>query len=241
MKFTIDTKDKPHLAKAMKTEPALAKEVIETFVQLMDEAFDPEKGIRWVDLPKEFHKDMTFRDVVRGILRGALDVRQMNPDAFDVIKAEVHPLSMLMPRKNVLDGTTRAYNWRSHFQLPDDALPTEDTVAKIIRKLLRYGKYVSIQHLQEALEYNQVATYRGLGEEQVKKLPFYPALRYQQETFGELHVGKFFGDVGLLDCGEYVGEVCPACQRQDIVQIDESYYGCMSCNAGYIKEGMKDA
>jgi hypothetical protein len=160
----------------------------------------------------------------------------MNADIFDVLKVEVHPLSMLTPRRNYIDGGLKYYQWREHFKLPANAPVNGETVERIIRKLLRYSKYIDVQTLQEHLTSNQIATYRGLGAEQVNKLPFYPALRYQQKEKGDLHVGKFFDDIGFLDCGENEKGYCLACNRYELQRIGH-YKCCLACNAGYIDIG----
>jgi hypothetical protein len=99
-------------------------------------------------------------------------------------------------------------------------------------------KYIDIGKLRTFLEANQVVTYRGLGDEQIMKLPFYPALKYQK-AIGELHVGKFHDDTGFFDCGEIkledgVPEACPACKHQYLTILDLSDYAlCEACNAGF--------
>lgn len=237
MKFSIDTTDKPHLERAMKENPKLAQEVIGTFVSLMEESFDGSKGLPWTKIPAELHRDLTFNDLIHGILRGSLDLRAMNPDAFDALKIEVHPLSMLSPRKNWIDGSMRRYNWRGHFKMPEEAEITEETISNIFRKLLRYAKYIKVDDLYKAMEANQLTTFRGLGERSVALLPMVPALRYQKARFGDLHVGKFYDDIGFLDCGD-LGEPkthCPACTHPDLTVLGE-YTGCLNCNAGFRKE-----
>lgn len=238
MKFTIGTDDKPNLEKAMKENPEQAKEVISVFVSLMEEAFSRDKGVTWAELPKQLHKDLDFGSLVRGVLRGSLDLKDISPESFDALKVEIHPLAMLQPRKNYLDGSMRYTNWRNHFSLPDDAQVNEKTVADIFRKLLRYGRFVKIDELRKALEANQIAVHRGLGDVQMEKLPFTPALRYQREHFGELHVGKFMDEVGFFDCGTigkgFEGPVCPACGHDSLDRI-EDYALCLDCNAGFIK------
>jgi hypothetical protein len=230
--FTIRLDDKPNLTKALQTNPALAKQVIATFVSLMEESFDDSKGITWADLPQQLHQDLTFSDLVKGTLRGVLDTKKMNPITFDALQVEVHPLSILSPRKNYVDGVMKYYQWREHFKLPSDAYVSGELVEEILRKLLRYAKVLNIETLQRHIEANQITTYRGLGDEQVKKLPYYPALRYQRETFGDLHVGKFYDDVGFFDCGTSDKDFCVACNRYDLQQIGK-YKVCLSCNAGY--------
>jgi hypothetical protein len=231
--FKIRTDDKPNLKKALAENPEKAKAVIATFVSLIDEALDDSKGISWSELPQQLAPGITFDDLVKGILRGSLDVKEINPETFDVLKVEVHPLSMLAPRKNYIDGGMKYYQWREHFKLPPATPVNSETIAAILRRLLRYAKYIDVQTLQEHLQTNQIATYRGIGVEQVSKLPIQPALRYQHQEKGDLHVGKFFDDIGFLDCGENEKGYCLACNRYELQRIG-NYKCCLACNAGYI-------
>lgn len=236
MEFKISLDDKPKLKKALETEPSKAKEVIQTFVQMMEEAYNEQNGIAWVDLPKELNDKLSFNDLIKGVLHGILSVKQINPDTFDVLKVEVHPLSILSPRKNYIDNTMKYYDWREIFKLDENEPINEQTISKVLQKLMRYAKYLDVQTLAEYLQSNQIATYRGLGLEQVKKLPLYPALRYQQEKFGDLHVGKFYEDIGFLDCGDNENDYCVSCNRSDLYVVGD-YRVCLSCNAGYKKGG----
>lgn len=234
--FEIDVRDKPNLYRAMIENPELAREVIRTFTQLMDESFDPTKGVQWAEMPKLLNSQLTFQSLIRGTLRGALDLRDMNPDAFDAVREEVHPLSMLTPRKDWLQGGTRTWNWRNHFKLPDDVRISEETVAQIVRKTLYYSKYIDVEKYQKAIEANQIATFRGI--DQVPLLPMVPALRYQTKQFGELHMGIFLDDIGALDCGVLAEAttICPACNLPHLKEV-ANHYVCMGCNAGYKKGG----
>lgn len=232
-KFTIKTDDKPHLDRLLREDTEKAKEVIGTFVELMEEAV--QNG--WHELPQMFTPDgsLSFRDLVKGILHGSLDLKGINPDVADVLREEVHPLSMLAPRRNYLDGGIRYIDWRKHYRLPPDAEINQETIATIFRRLLRYYRYVDVEALARALINRQVKTFEGLGERNVKVLPFIPALRYQQAKFGDLHVGKFYDDIGAFDCGplpEDADENCPACKRPDLHAIGD-YKVCMACNAGF--------
>lgn len=233
--FTIKLSDKPNLNKAMGENPQLAQEVVKTFVECMEEAFTTKSGLKWAELPALLHKDLRFSTLIQGILRGSLDLKDINPDAYDVLKAEVHPLAMLSPRKNLVDGGMRLYMWREHFKLPKDAEVNAETIANIFRKLLRYSRYVKIDDLAKAMESNQLTTFRGLGERSVELLPMIPALRYQRAVFNELNVGKFFDDVGFLDCGEIASDIeaCPACSHESFHQVG-NYRGCLACNAGFL-------
>lgn len=231
--FQIKTDDKPNLAKALEENPKLAAEVIGTFVSMMEEAFKKENGLTWAEIPKKLHRDLNFSSLVGGILHGSLDLKEINPEAYDALTIEVHPLAILSPRKNYIDGGIRLTNWREHFKLQPDVPVDAETIATIFRKMLRYSKYIKFEELQRALEANQITTYRGLGDEQIAKLPMYPALRYQRSVFGDLHVGKFFDDVGALDGGTVVTEPdeCPACQRKHLETVGR-YRICTDCSLG---------
>jgi hypothetical protein len=230
--FKINVDDKPNLKKALSENPQQAKEVIQTFVQMMELSFDESNGIRWADLPKELNEKLTFNDLIKGVLDGLLSTRQVNPETFDVMKIEVHPLSILSPRRNYIDGGYKYYNWREIFKLDEHEPINYLTIAKILRKMLRYIKYIDIQTLAEHLQANQITTYRGLGDEQIKRLPFYPAIRYQQKLKGDLQVGKFYDDVGFFDCGTNEKDYCLACNRYDLHKIGD-YKVCLACNAGF--------
>ena len=234
--FKINLDDKPKLAKALADNPALAKEVIQTFVQMMEESFNSDNGIKWADLPKELNDKLTFNDLIKGVLHGILSTKKINPDTFDVLKVEVHPLSILAPRKNYIDGGLKYYDWREIFKLDANEPIDANTISKILQKIMRYAKYLDMQTLAEHLQMNQIATYRGLGIEQVKKLPFFPALCYQKEKFGDLHVGTFYNDIGFLNCGENEHDYCVSCNRYDLHSIND-YKVCLACNAGYKKGG----
>lgn len=229
MKINIDTSDKPLLESLLKTDREAAKEIISTFTALMEEAIA--KG--WAKLAKDIHKDLKFGELVRGVLRGSLDLKDINPDAFDALGVEVHPLAILSPRKNYLEGGLRYTDWRGHFGLPEGTIMSEETVADIFRNMLRYTKYVKVKQLAQALENNQLATFRGLGDRNVELLPMVPALRYQRAKFGELQVGKLLEDNGFLECGEIVDvSKCPACKREPLTVVG-SYHCCYACNSGF--------
>jgi uncharacterized protein CbrC (UPF0167 family) len=244
-KLTLNLMDKPNLRKAMEDSPQLAKEIMSTFAFLMDEAFDTSKGTRWADLPKLFSNKLDFQSLVRGVLRGALDVRAMHEEGYEALNVEIHPLALLHPQTIMSDAdeAPKKYTyakWRKHFQLPPDVEISEEVVSEVIRKVLRYARWVNIEQLAKALDANQMTTYRGLGELAIEKLPFVPALRYQKEKFGDLHVGKMLTDIGMLDCGplpdDYIGK-CPACVAYNLVYVTDEHEGCLACNAGFTSTG----
>jgi hypothetical protein len=231
----IETSNYPQLEELMRKNPQKAKELMGVFIECMNEAAEN----KWYELPDLFARnELTFSDLIKGILHGSLDLPKMNPEAYDALREEVHPLSMLSVRKDYLSGGYRNYNWRQHYRLPHTALVNQETVAEIFRKLLRYYKYVKVDDLANALVNNQIATFKSLHE--AENLPFYPALRYQKEHFGELQVGKFFTDIGAFDGGtlpslpmEGEWEGCPACQSQeDFWQVKDKIV-CPRCNIGF--------
>lgn len=237
MELKINLNDKPHLRAAMLADKDKAKEVISVFVDCMEEAFRDDKGFVWAHLAKELHPNLDFRQLIFGVLRGVLDVREINPDVFEALRVEVHPLSMLAPRKDFITGEMYQRNWRGHFRLEDDSKADELAISNILRTLLRYSKYVSVKQLAEAIDTKQEMTFRGIGSRVMELLPMRPAIEYQRTHTGELFVGTFDLETGGLDCGEYEEtDVCPACKKKDIVQI-ESNMLCYTCNASYkIKE-----
>lgn len=234
MEFKIDLSDKPNLRSALlnEAEKEKAKEVIATFVSAMEQSFAKD-GVRWVDLPQQLHPNLTFRELILGILHGTLDVKAINTEAYSVLKAEVHPLSMLAPRKDYITGELKQRNWRAHFRLQDGAQVDQESIAKILRTILRYSKYVNIKQLAEAIDTKQEMTFRGLGSRVMELLPMRPSLEYQRAHFGDLHVGTFHLETGGLDCGEYERtDTCPSCKKKDIGLIDD-YMVCLICNSSF--------
>lgn len=238
--FKIRLNDKPKLKELMESNPEKAKELINTFTSLIEESLSVEEsGVAWIDLPKKFHKDLNFKDIIHGILHGALDCKEINPENWDALKEDVHPFSLFSAKEITRAGGVKvSYNkWREHFQM--EGKPDQESISQIIRNMMRYARYVNFKLIFENMksDWQVNAIYRGLGAEHVKRLPFYPAIRYQEQIWGELGgVGRFFNDIGSFDCGLLgVDEVlCPAC-KVDTVQKVGKYAVCPSCNAGYVR------
>lgn len=232
-KIQINTENYPHLEGLMKKDKEKAREVMGVFIELMEEAIEND----WHELPELFARELSFSDLVKGVLHGSLDLPKLNPEAYDALKEEVHPLSMLSARKDYLNGgITRIYDWRKHYRLPKDSPVSQATIEEIFRKLLRYYKYVKIDDLAHALVNNQIATFKSMDE--AKNLPFYPALRYQKEHLGELSVGLFFSDIGAFDCSQFPEdheEGCPACNEPvEMWEVNDKVI-CPRCNAAFIR------
>ena len=101
---------------------------------------------------------------------------------------------------------------------------------------MKYARFLDFDKLSEALESNQLIAFKGLADQQVKLLPFYPALRYQKDLLGEFKVGKFMEErnAGFFDCGTIDPEEthCLACGRRDLTKSkDEVHVYCRACNA----------
>jgi hypothetical protein len=235
MDIKLRTDNKPNLERLLRENQPLAREVIQAFTELMEEAVEN----KWHDLPRAFTQGkikFTFADLVKGVLHGALDLPDINTQGYDALKEEVHPLSMMVVRHKSIGEVTYA-DWRDHYGLDGSAQMNQETVATIFRKMLRYYKWLDVYSLGQAIVNNQTVAWRGLGDRNIENLPFVPALRYQKRNFGELHVGRFFDDVGFFDCGNWTGETenCPACNRPDIRDIGH-YQVCLACNAGFEKD-----
>lgn len=235
--FKINLTDKPNLSKALLENPALVKEVIGTFVALAEESFDEEKGYTWAELPKLLHKNLSFTDLIRGILRGALDVKDMDRDMFDTFKQEVHPLSILSARPSEYDPKKlKATNWRVHFKVDKAEQIGEDVIAEIVRNMFAYTRWIPLSDWYQAYNTNAITAYRGKGEITVQSLPFIPALDYQQRIFGSLSVGKRLVDTALFDCGtiDHEPENCPVCKFPKESHFKyQDLIGCYNCNAGF--------
>jgi hypothetical protein len=238
--FNINLDNKPNLRRAMHENTRVFKEVVGTFVDLMEEAFDENKGIPWYKLPSAIHEELSFRELVAGVLHGTLDVDKMNPELFSALKVEAHPLAMLSPRKDAFTGELRLRNWRQHFRQSSDAVISEQTIANILRTILRHTRYVDIKKLAEAMDTNQEMTFRGLGTRVAELLPMRPALEYQRELKGDLFVGTFNLETGGLDCGETAqATTCLACKKTDVATVG-NHVLCYVCNASFKLKGDND-
>lgn len=233
-KFTISTENKPNLELLMEMNPAKAQELIRTFVDLIEVC--AREG--WHELPTLFDQGkegLTFPALLQGVLEGALNLYDMNPEMHPILKEEVHPLSMLAGRVNLLDNQPKYRNWRRHYKFPIDMPVNSETIARIIRMSLRYYRYVDVESLQKALTNDQVMNWRGLtNPHMLANLPFVPALRYQ-ERFSKLEIGKMYDEIGGFDCGDWTeGDVtqCPACAHSDIKKVG-NFRWCMDCNAAF--------
>lgn len=231
-KFSIELEDKPALSQLMKTDKAAFKEVVGTFVQLMEVAAEKE----WHKLPEYIHSSLSFKDVISGVLNAVMTTKEIDPSAHATLEFDLHPLALLSDkRKNLISGEPEEYDWKSHFSL-DSKDVSRETIEKIIRKMLYLVRWFDIESVSKSLLTNQFPV---VDDKDIRKLPFQPALLYQKNHLGELHIGKFFHDIGALNCGTVTDMIyhCPACVVGDMEEIDtkegNQYKVCPRCNAGF--------
>ncbi len=235
-KLTIQIDDtKPNLKRLRGENKEAFMNVIKTFIGLAEEAADLKAPIPWFEVPGMLNDKMTFKMLTTAVMRAMFKVKDINPDHFSVLGATIHPLSRFSALKP--NGSKDYSSWRRHFALDEDSDINEDSIEQIIRKMLYYMRYIDINTFGQAHMSNQMESYKALGMEAAEKLPFIPALRYQQEHFGDLAVGQFWHDIGAFKCGEVTSEIdtnwgCLACSVGAMTEF-EAYRVCDTCNAGF--------
>jgi hypothetical protein len=230
-KFHIELDDKPALLQLSKKDKAAFKEVVGTFVQLMEIAAEKE----WHTLPEHIHTSLSFQDIVSGVLNAVMSTREIDQSAYATLETDLHPLALLSDkRKNLINGEREEYDWKSHFAL-DSKDVSRETIEKIIRKMLYLVRWFDIESVSKSLLTNQFPV---VDDKDIRKLPFQPALMYQKNHLGDLYIGKFFHDIGAFNCGEVEDDHdCPACHVGELQFIEVNYKVCPRCNAGFtIKE-----
>lgn len=233
-KFTINLDNKPYLSHMKNTDVKAFKDIVGTFVGVMEIAAQK----KWHDLPKAIHSSLSFQDLVAGVLNAVMTTAEIEPNAYATLEADLHPLALLSDqRKNLLSDEPDSYDWRSHFALDTDNV-SKETIEEIIRKVLYLVRWIDIETVSKALIANQFPI---MDSKDIQKLPFQPALQYQKEHLGDLHIGKFFHEVGAFNCGEIDKDdhICPACNYGELTEIKKIKV-CHRCNGGYkIKEELE--
>ena len=228
--FKINLDDKPYLSDLFRKDKATFKDVVGTFVNLMETA----ATLSWYKLPDAVHSSMTFSDLVNGVLNAVMTTKEIEPNAFATLEMDLHPLALISDkRKNLITGDTELYDWKSHFSLDSDDL-SKEAIEHIIRKILYLVRWFDIDSVSKALMTNQFPI---VDNKDIQKLPFQPALRYQQEKLGDLYIGKFLHDIGAFNCGiidKHITE-CPACHIGELKEVEE-HLVCPRCNAGFTIE-----
>ena len=240
MKIQFDVSEYPNLLYLIKTQPINAKDYLKLWLKTADKLLSDESGLHVQEASAQLN--MKPEDVIHGIIQGCLNEQFINEGLSTILGKDLLPIALLTLKEVTIAGDERYYDWRRHFHMDKRAEVNTDTIAKVIGGILKYARFLDFDKLSEALEANQLITFKGLGTEQVKLLPFIPALNYQRELAGDFKVGKFMPDksAGFFDCGEIeqTAQECKACSRSDLKRTkDGKYIYCRACNAGYrIKE-----
>ena len=177
-------------------------------------------------------------DILAGIISGCLNEQFINEQIAPILGKELLPIGILTLKDTAPNGEELYFNWRKWYHLEKRATINADTISRIIGNIMKYARFLDFDKLSEALESNQLIAFKALENEQVKLLPFYPALRYQKDLFGEFSAGRFMTErnAGFFDCGfiEPSETHCPACGRRDLQKTkDNKHVYCRACNAGY--------
>jgi hypothetical protein len=243
MKLVINLSDRPHLMKYIKADKVKGKEFLTGWLGCADKLVEMGKPVQLIeDTADQLQIDQAH--MLAGIIAGCLNEQYVNERLAPILGKELLPIAILTLKGTTLEGQEAYFDWRRFFHLKESAQIDAETIAKIIGGIMKYARFLDFDKLSEALESNQLIAFKGLADQQVKLLPFYPALQYQKDHMGsEFKVGKFMPEhnAGFFDCG-YIDPTethCPACGRRDLTRSkDNKHIYCRACNAGYYpKEG----
>ena len=232
--FTINMDDKPNLTALKGSDVQAFKNVVGTFVELMEISATKD----WHKLPETIHTSLSFKDVVHGVLNAVLTTREIDVAAYSALETDLHPLALISDkRKNMITGEHEIYDWKAHFSLDSNEV-SKESLENIIRKIFYLVRWFDIESVSKSLITNQFPV---VDSKDIMKLPFQPALRYQQQHLGDLHIGKFLHELGSFNCGEIDIDTvqCPACKVGHMIEI-HAHKICPRCNAGFtIKEELE--
>lgn len=237
MKLTIDLNDKAHLKAMAQKNPEKFKEFIKTWIYAGNELAEYEYAVSMLlDTAEQIR--ISPAELLAGIIEGCLNEQFVNEHMSPILGKELLPLALFKMEMQQTDGAPSYFDWRKWFKIPAAREVTAKTIASAIGNTMKYSRFLSFDKLAEALDSNQLITFKAIPLEQARLLPFHPALRYQKELKGEFHVGKFFDEprIGFFDCGEIDKQEveCPACSRKDLSRtLSGKYMYCRACNAGY--------
>lgn len=238
MKLVINLSDRPNLMKYIKADKVKGKEFLVGWLGCADKLVEMGTPVQLIeDTADQLKIDQA--EMLAGIIAGCLNEQFINERLAPILGKELLPIGILTLKGTTLEGHEAYFDWRKWFQLEESAQINADTIAKIIGGIMKYARFLDFDKLSEALESNQLIAFKGLADQQVKLLPFYPALQYQKNHMGsEFKVGRFMPErnAGFFDCGliDAMETHCPACGRRDLTKSkDEKYIYCRACNAGY--------
>lgn len=233
--ITIQMKDKPNLKALRFNNPPVFKEVLSACIALAEKAAENEDRTRipWWELPQRFSPELNFTNMLHAVAESVFDAKQINPDSFNILEEDVHALAVFKSERE-RNGTYP--DWRSHFDIPaSEGNAGPDEVKQVLRKLLYYARFVDVEKFGKAVLSNHLSVHQALPELNAERLPFTPALCFQQEKFGDLKVGKFWDEIGAFYGGtvDTLPETCPACGHTELKQVGD-FYVCPSCNLGVV-------
>lgn len=240
--FIIDLNNKPNLMKLRLVNKEMYMEVVRTCVALAEEAANSDLAIPWYELPGKINSDLTFTKLLPAIARAFFDVKGINPEDFDFLGIDVHPMAMF---HQTATSVPKSYpNWRRHFDIPEDVNLDEKAVASALRKLYYYARFISINDYSEAFMNNRSVLHKDDPIVALETLPYVPAIRYQKEHLPDFTAGKFWDDIGALKGGTISPEdaetgECVACKVGTLQEI-HGYHVCTHCNIGFKVVGAED-
>lgn len=239
LQFSIE--DKQHIKTLIRKNPDQARRFLRMWVDAADTLIGLGILPTLIDDTAE-QLNLNPSDVLAGIIAGCLNEQFVNEQMAPILGKDLLPIAILTLKDVTLEGEERYYDWRRWFQLEKRTTLNADTIANVIGNIMKYARFLDLDKMSEALESNQLITFKALPMEQAKLLPYTPALRYQKELFGEFKVGTFFPDrkAGFFNCGEIDSQAqeCEACGRADLKKTkDGKFIYCRACNAGYKIKG----
>lgn len=239
LSFYID--DKENIREYIRNDPAFMKGFLRTWIDIADHLL-ADQSMPQLILDTSKQLNIEAKELITGIIAGCLNEQLINEKLAPILGKDVLPVALLTMKGYLTTGEEAYMNWRRWYHLEEAVNVDADTIAKVIAGIMKYARFLDFDKLSEALESNQLIAFKGLADQQVKLLPFYPALEYQRQHMGEFKVGKFMPErnAGFFNCGEIepLETHCPACGRRDLAKSkDEKHIYCRACNAGFKPKG----
>lgn len=236
-RLTFDIEDLPNIRTAIRKHPSDFRVFMRMWVDAADHLLGT--GITPTLITETANQiGIPPHEIIAGVMAGCLNEQFVNEQVAPILGKELLPIGLLTLKGSVWSGEDAYFDWRRWYRMDKSDQVNADTIAKVIGNIMKYARFLDFDKLSEALESNQLIAFKGLADQQIRLLPYYPALEYQRQTFGEFHVGKFMPErnAGFFDCGtiDPTEKECPACSRTDLRMTREGLHiYCRACNAGY--------
>lgn len=230
-----------HIREAIRRDPDFARTFLRTCLDIANGLLKTGSAHTLTKTSEQI--DIAPAEIVQGIIEGCLNEQFINENLAPILGKELLPIALLTLKSAPTEtGDGSYFDWRKWYHLSKHDRIDAETIAKVIGNIMKYARLLDFDKLTEALESNQLITFKALPMEQAKSLPYYPALRYQRDVLGELRVGTFFSDrrAGFFNCGEIdpAETHCLACGRRDLQKAKHTeHIYCRACNAGYKPKG----